>query len=78
MERTTENTSLNVWFERDRAHVHLLDEATQETVIEWWDEDVHQALTDGFLDPHAFALGKLLYPHRLHHSAVSYANEVGI
>lgn len=40
------------WFERDRAHVQLVDAATeQRTFAEWWDEDVQEAVEDGFLNP---------------------------
>lgn len=39
------------WFERDRAHVELRDPAFNETIIEFWDDDVWQLVEDGFLDP---------------------------
>lgn len=57
--------SINTWFERDRAHVELLD-VNDETVIEWWDEEVQDAIEDGFLDPKDFL-----------ESAMAYAEEMG-
>lgn len=45
-----EDTKLQTWFERDRAHVDLQDRETDRTLIEFWDEDVEQLLEDGFLD----------------------------
>ena len=62
---TTENTTIHTWFERDRQHVELrmkLDIDT--TIVEWWDDDVTQAVEDGFLDP-----------KRWHESVVEYANQ---
>jgi hypothetical protein len=44
-------THVETWFERDRAHVALYDSRTGEVLEEWWDEDVRQAVEDGFLDP---------------------------
>jgi len=44
---------LNVytWFERDRASVELRNEDTAETILELWDDDVYQAVEDGYLNP---------------------------
>ena len=58
---------LNTWFERDRAHVEILDEETGETLIEWWDEAVGEAIEDGFLDPSDY-LG----------SGLRYAESIGV
>lgn len=58
---------LHTWFERDRAHVELRDAETQKTIIEWWDEEVFEAIDDGFLDPRDFE-----------GSAVAYAEAIGI
>ncbi len=44
-------TQIYTWFERDRAHVELRNDETDETIIEWWDDDLQQAVEDGFLDP---------------------------
>lgn len=74
---TTENTELHTWFERGRAHVELREKGTDTTIVEWWDEDVFQAVEDGFLDGRAFVCGRLVFPDRLHRSAVEYANTVG-
>ncbi len=37
-----------VWFERDRSHVRL-ETSKGRTVFELWDDEVHQAIEDGFL-----------------------------
>ncbi len=63
-----EDTALTQWFERDRAHVALVDTKNDdETIVEWWDSDVAEAFEDGFLDPRD--------PHA---SAYDYAVEVGL
>ena len=46
-----EDTHLETWFERDRAHVALYDSSTGELLAEWWDDDVQEAIEDGLLDP---------------------------
>ena len=70
MEWTTENTTLETWFERDRQYVGLYDTSTasgarNRTIVEWWDDDVPEAIEDGFLDP-----------KRWHESVVEYANHL--
>ena len=42
---------ISTWFERDRRHVHLYCGDENTTVYEWWDEEVSEAVEDGFLDP---------------------------
>lgn len=39
-----------VWFERDRAHIHL-ETPDGRTVFDLWDESVFQAIEDGYLTP---------------------------
>ena len=55
------------WFERDNAHVELRNEDTDETIVEWRDEGVHEAIEDGFLDPKDY-----------YGSALDYAIEHGL
>ena len=62
-----EDTEMHVWFERDRAHVDLRNKIDDETIIEWWDDDVGQAVEDGFLNPRDW-----------HRSAYDYALSLGI
>lgn len=65
---TPEDTKIMTWFERDRAHVALVDAATEQvTIMELWDEDVHEAVAAGFLDPKDW-----------HGSAVYYAIHLGL
>lgn len=59
------NLKLYTWFERDRAHVELRDEDTDRTVVEFWDEDVSQAVEDGFLNPRDW-FGSLVEYARTH------------
>jgi len=42
---------LHTWFERDRQYVELRDPVTDETIIEFWDNDVSELVEDGFLNP---------------------------
>jgi hypothetical protein len=60
-------TELHTWFERDRAHVELRDRLNGETIIEWWDSAVNEAIEDGFLDPRDY-----------HQSAFDYAVYLGM
>ena len=60
-----DETEIDTWFERDRAMVMLLNKKTGEEIIEWWDEDVQQAIEDGFLDPKDY-----------HRSAYEYAKDM--
>ena len=62
-----EETQLATWFERDRAHVALIDSRTEETIVEWWDEAVSEAIEGGFLSS-----------RDLHGSAYHYAASVGM
>lgn len=66
---TTENTTIETWFERDRQYIGLCDKSkdstTNNTVAEWWDGDVTELVEDGFLDP-----------KRWHESAVEYVNSL--
>jgi len=60
-------TQLNTWFERDRQHVALLDARNDNTIVEWWDEEVSEAIEDGFLTS-----------RNLHGSAYDYAASIGL
>lgn len=61
-----DSTEVDTWFERDRQHVDLRWKDGQ-TIVEWWDEDVTQAVEDGFLDPRDY-----------HGSAIEYAWDAGL
>jgi hypothetical protein len=61
-----EDTGLSVWEERDRAHVRLYELRSDRTLAEWWDDEVWQAVDDGFLER-----------RNLHRSAYEYARHVG-
>lgn len=60
-------TELETWFERDRQHVELRWKDDGETIVEWWDEAVTEAVDDGFLNPRDW-----------HGSALEYARDVGL
>ena len=62
-----EQTRLETWFERDRQHVALIDSRNDETIVEWWDEAVSEAVEDGFLNPRDYRS-----------SAYDYAASVGL
>lgn len=42
---------VSTWFERDRQHVHLFSGDENTTVLEFRDDEVTEAVEDGFLDP---------------------------
>ena len=46
-----EQTELEMWFERDRAHVELRNAQTDATILEFWDAAVSELVEDGFLNP---------------------------
>jgi len=56
---------LYTWFERDRAHVEIRDEDTEETIYELWDEDVYSAIEDGFIDPKDYLGSMIRYAESL-------------
>lgn len=45
-----EQYDVNVWSERDRAQLTLLDKNGKE-IFTLWDSEVHSAVEDGFIDP---------------------------
>ena len=61
------DTEISLWFKRDRAHVELRHVETGLTIIEWWDEEVNEAIEDGFLNPRAY-----------HATAFEYAQYLGL
>ena len=61
------NIEFHTWFERDRQLVEIRDADTQETIRAWWDEEVTEAIEDGFLDP-----------RDLEGSAFEYAEYIGL
>lgn len=63
MKFTKQNTEIHTWCERDRAHVNLTDIGGQNTIVEWWDDAVNEAVEDGFLSAKDW-----------HGTAVEYAN----
>ena len=74
---TINNTRLETWFERDRACVRLVDLHIGETIVEWLDEAVDEAVRDGFLDASGFIMGREVRTMPLFRSAVDYANSIG-
>lgn len=62
-----DETELNTWFERDRSHVELRDSLTDQTIVEFWDSAVTEAIEDGFLNPRDY-----------HTSAFEYAESFGL
>ncbi len=72
-----EDTEIDVWFERDRAHVVLVNIETEKPIIEWRDEEVGQAIEDGFLDM-GNSFGSHIDERSLHESAYDYAVHLGL
>jgi hypothetical protein len=64
MKYTINNTICDTWFERDRAYICLKD-MNDETIIEYWDEDIEELIECG-----------LLKSRNWHSSLVAYANYI--
>lgn len=64
-----DNTEFDTWSERDRDSVILKDKASGNSIMEWWDDAVEEAVTDGFLGRDK---------RNWHQDAVDYANEHGL
>ena len=62
-----DDLELHTWFERDRQHVELRDPITDDTIIEYWDDDVSNLVIDGFLNPSDW-----------HGSLFAYARYLGV
>jgi len=62
-----DETELLTWFERDRAHVELRNKLDDSTIVEWWDEDVAEAIEDVSLNPRDY-----------HSTAYGYAEVCGM
>lgn len=45
------DTEIHTWFERGRAHVELRDKKTRQSLLDFWDDNVHELVEDGFLNP---------------------------
>ena len=67
MTENIKKTEISTWFERDRAHVCLNNAVTGDTIVEWWDEAVSEAVADGYLNASNW-----------HDSAFAYAEEHGL
>lgn len=64
-----DDCTVNTWFERDRAHVSL--ECGDETVAEWWDDEVQDMADSGY-----FTMNK--GDAALSRSVLDYAVEMGL
>lgn len=62
-ESSLDEYEVDTWFERDRGHVCLSKNG--KTIIEWWDDDLRQAIDDGFLNPKNFRGSAIQYAHHL-------------
>lgn len=49
--KSIDDTELHTWFERDRAHIELRNKENQISILEFWDNEVQQAIEDGFISP---------------------------
>ncbi|MBS1807575.1 MAG: hypothetical protein JST84_05225 [Acidobacteria bacterium] len=70
------NTELHTWFERDRKHIELRNANTQKTILEFWDDEVDEAVEDGFLTLPSFI--RLLDKSDLHQQMYDLAVERGL
>lgn len=66
MKFTKDNTEFDSWFERDRAYVGLTQ--GDKTIIELWDDEVQEFVTDGFKSA----------SQDWHTALINYANSMGL
>ncbi len=71
-----QNTQLLTWFERDRKNIELRNNATDETILEFWDEEVDEEAEAGFLTIPPFI--RLLDKSQLHQEMYDLAIERGM
>ncbi len=56
---------LDTWQERDRFHISLRNETDDTDVLDFWDEEAHQVIEDGFISPKNWIGSALKYAERL-------------
>lgn len=59
--------TVDTWEERDRLHISLKDECCDKELLDLWDDDAREAITDGFIDP-----------RNLVESTMEYARSLGL
>lgn len=59
---------VSVWEERDRLCIEVIDDDSDLTIAEWWDDDARQMFEDGF-----FVRGK-----EFKSSVFEYCREIGL
>ncbi len=65
---------VDVWEERDRLSIRVVDEKTGCDVAQWWDDDARQMIEDGFFKPSdPGGPGR----NRLEESVVEYLDSLG-
>lgn len=65
--KSQSDTSCHTWFERDRAHVELRNKKNDISILEFWDEQVSEAIQDGYLN--------IKKPHE---SMYDHAKQIGL
>ncbi len=64
------------WFERDRQHVEIRHKRTENTIMEWWDDEVTEMCEDGFFVC-VWPLRAGANERRFKQSVLDYAVEMG-
>jgi hypothetical protein len=58
-EYTLQNTRVDTWNERDRCYAILY--SGDQTLMEYWDDDLCEIIADGFIDPRNWHESMLAY-----------------
>jgi len=75
---TRSQVRVDVWEERDRLSIAVVDKDTDKAIVEWWDEDARQMFEDGFFKP-GIVHGQLSQSadRNLTESVLEYAEDMG-
>jgi len=74
---TRYDVSVNSFVERDRLGIWIVDNRTDKTIAEWWDDDARQMFEDGFFKPATFTRSGELGGAAFIDSVLDYAEEMG-
>ncbi len=72
-----DDVAVSGWQERDRMAIWILDKRTEETIVEWWDDDARQMFEDGFFKPFDSLPSGGMGGRKFIESVLDYAQERG-
>ncbi len=75
---TRYDVSVSSFVERDRLGIWIVDNRTDETIVEWWDDEARQMFEDGFFKPATFTRAGNLGGAAFIDSVLDYAEDVDL